>query len=68
MTSQLPKETEDAIAVLRLATEFVTGYLAGPEPHKGGRARCRQDRRQRMRLIRLYAFGQVGLLFGRPVM
>ncbi|XIA64308.1 hypothetical protein ACFIOY_36385 [Bradyrhizobium sp. TZ2] len=30
LASQLPEETEDALAVLRLATQLVTGLLAGP--------------------------------------
>ncbi|MCK1603926.1 hypothetical protein IVB02_21415 [Bradyrhizobium sp. 166] len=29
---QLPGETEDALVVLRLATQLVTGFMAGPEP------------------------------------
>jgi hypothetical protein len=32
LASQLPEETEDALAVLRLATELVTGFLAADEP------------------------------------
>jgi hypothetical protein len=32
LASQLPEETEDALAVLRLATELVTGFLAVDEP------------------------------------
>jgi hypothetical protein len=32
LASQLPDETEDALTVLRLATQLVTGFLAGPEP------------------------------------
>jgi hypothetical protein len=28
----LPEEPEDALIVLRLATQLVTGFLAGPEP------------------------------------
>jgi hypothetical protein len=34
LASQLPEETEDALAVLRLATELVTGFMAGPSPTK----------------------------------
>ncbi|XIA66852.1 hypothetical protein ACFIOY_13710 [Bradyrhizobium sp. TZ2] len=34
LASQLPEETEDALAVLRLATQLVTGFLAGPSPMK----------------------------------
>jgi hypothetical protein len=30
LASQLPDNIEDALAVLRLAKEFVTGFLAGP--------------------------------------
>jgi hypothetical protein len=32
LASQLPEKTEDALAVLRLATELVTGFLAVDEP------------------------------------
>jgi hypothetical protein len=31
LASQLPERTEDALAVLRLATELVTDFLAEPE-------------------------------------
>ena len=34
LASQLPEGTEDALAVLRLATELVTGFLSGPSPMK----------------------------------
>jgi hypothetical protein len=34
LASQLPEDPEDALAVLRLATELVTGFLAGPGPVK----------------------------------
>jgi hypothetical protein len=34
LASQLPEETEDALAVLQLATELVTGFLTGPSPTK----------------------------------
>jgi hypothetical protein len=34
LASQLPEETEDALAVLRLATQLVTGFLAVDEPAK----------------------------------
>ena len=30
LASQLPEGTEDALAVLRLAAELVTGFLSGP--------------------------------------
>jgi hypothetical protein len=30
LASQLPEDPEDALAVLRLATELVTGFMAGP--------------------------------------
>jgi hypothetical protein len=36
LASQLPEETEDALLVLRLATELVTDFLA--EPFEQGRA------------------------------
>ncbi|WP_409188787.1 hypothetical protein [Bradyrhizobium sp. RDM4] len=32
LASQLPEETEDALTVLRLATQLVTGFLAADEP------------------------------------
>jgi hypothetical protein len=32
LASQLPEETEEALAVLRLATKLVTGFLSGPSP------------------------------------
>ena len=32
LASQLPENPEDALAVLRLATELVTDFLADPEP------------------------------------
>lgn len=32
LASQLPEEAADALTVLRLATELVTGFLTGPEP------------------------------------
>ncbi|MCK1479707.1 hypothetical protein IVB27_34470 [Bradyrhizobium sp. 197] len=31
LASQLPEETEDALTVLRLATQLVTGFLAVPD-------------------------------------
>jgi hypothetical protein len=31
LASQLPEETEDALTVLRLATQLVTGFLAEPD-------------------------------------
>ena len=34
LASQLPEGTEDALAILRLATELVTGFLAAPSPVK----------------------------------
>jgi hypothetical protein len=34
LAGQLPENTEDALAVLRLATQLVTSFLAGPEPAK----------------------------------
>ncbi|UQD96126.1 hypothetical protein [Bradyrhizobium japonicum] len=34
LASQLPEETEDALIVLRLATQLVTGFLAEDEPAK----------------------------------
>jgi hypothetical protein len=35
LASQLSEGTEDAFAVLRLATELVTGFLSGPRPAGG---------------------------------
>jgi|1185.fasta_scaffold53357_2 hypothetical protein len=34
LASQLPEDTEDALAVLQLATELVTSFMAGPSPMK----------------------------------
>ena len=34
LASQLPEDTEDALDVLRLATQLVTGFLAEPSPMK----------------------------------
>jgi hypothetical protein len=32
VVAALPEDSRDALAVLRLATELVTGFLADPEP------------------------------------
>lgn len=34
LAGQLPENIEDVLVVLRLTTELVTGFLAGPEPAK----------------------------------
>jgi hypothetical protein len=31
LASQLPEKAEDGLIILRLATQLVTGFLAGPE-------------------------------------
>ena len=42
LASQLPEKTEDALAVLRLATELVTGFLAetGADAEAGAGRPC----------------------------
>ena len=35
IASELPDQPEDALIVLRLATQLVTGFLAEPEPTLG---------------------------------